>query len=209
LTAGSRAKLSGRVLEVPAARERGLRAWLLRPALSAGIVFRATLAVLVIATLAAPVTRLRAEMSGVDDALGHASLPWLAGAGAAETVCYLALAGMIGRLLGHGPGLSRFVALRLSVVIYGLGSVLPGSPAPGLAMATAELRSRGVPVARFATAFFWCVWFNLRGFLVLAALTSTMVTLRGLVPSGSAGIVLGAALLVLAGLTLTTALAGC
>lgn len=146
------------------------------------------------------------QLDGVDDALRRASVPWVVAAVAAEAACYLALGSMVRRLLGRDTRGDRWLAQRIGLVIYGLGSILPGSPAPGLAMAASELKGRGMTATRLAPALFWCTWFNIRGFLVLAALTGTTASLRGRVPSGTAGIVLGGVLFTFAGLSLTTAL---
>jgi uncharacterized membrane protein YbhN (UPF0104 family) len=176
-----------------------------RPKVTRKRLIRAGLAAVVVAGLVALGVNLSSQLGGVDDAMGRASLPWLVGALVAEVVCYAALGSMVGRLLGREQVAGRPVAMRLGLVIYGLGSVIPGSPAPGLAMAGAQLKARGMALARLGPALFWCTWFNVRGFLVLAALTGTTATLRGRVPSGSAGVVLGAVLFTVAALTLTTA----
>ncbi len=176
------------------------------PSLTRRFVIRAGLSSLVVAGLVVVAVNLSAQLDGVDDAIGRTSVPWLVAALAAEVICYAALGSMVGRLLGREQVAERLVAMRLGLVIYGLGSVLPGSPAPGLVMAGSELKARGMALTRLGPALFWCTWFNIRGFLVLAALTGTMVTLRGRAPEGSSGIVLGAVAFTLAGLALTTAL---
>ena len=177
-----------------------------RPRVTRRFLIRAGLGGLVIASLFVVGANLSSQLDGVDDAIGRASVPWLVAALAAEVICYAALGSMVGRLLGREQAANRGgVAMRLGLVIYGLGSVIPGSPAPGLAMAGARLKARGMALTRLGPALFWCTWFNVRGFLVLAALTGTTATLRGRVPSGSGGIVLGAVLFILAALTLTTA----
>lgn len=160
----------------------------------------------VVALLVWIVASLSSQLDGVDDALQRASVPWIGAAILAEALCYVALGSMVRRLLGRETAAGQWLAQRLGLVIYGLGSILPGSPAPGLAMAARELKARGMTATRLAPALFWCTWFNVRGFLVLAALTGTTAALRGRAPSGTAGLVLGAVLFTLVGLSLTTAL---
>src|SRR5262249_22932517 len=101
--------------------------------------------------------------------------------------------------------IGRLVSFRLGLLIYGLGSLLPGSPAPGMAIATIELTRRGLHMTRAALVLFWCCWFNLRAFFVLAVLTAFTATLRGRVPADLAGFVISGALFVVAGLFLTAA----
>jgi len=133
------------------------------------------------------------DAPGALEVLSDASAPWLMGAIAAEAVCYLFIGMLLHGLLG--PGLGRFVSVRAGLLIYGLGSVLPGSPAPGMALAGGELRRRGIAGSRLGLALFWCTWFNVRAFLVLAAWTAASAAVRGRTPEGTGlGVVVGVCL---------------
>lgn len=62
-------------------------------------------------------------------------------------------------------------ALRADLLLYGLGNVLPGSPAPGVALGGAELRRAGLPPRRVRFVLGFTVWFNIRTLLVLGAIS--------------------------------------
>ncbi|MDQ1378490.1 MAG: hypothetical protein QOE15_2663, partial [Acidimicrobiaceae bacterium] len=71
---------------------------------------------------------------------------WLVVGGLAEAASYAALGLLLRRLVGDR--VSRRNAVRLGLVVSGLGNVLPAAPAEGLVMAGAELRRRGVDSRR-------------------------------------------------------------
>ena len=72
--------------------------------------------------------------------------------------------------LAHGR-VSWWHAVRTDLLLFGLGNVLPGAPAPGAVLAAAELRRAGLSVrgARFVIAF--TAWFNVRTLLGIGAVT--------------------------------------
>jgi uncharacterized membrane protein YbhN (UPF0104 family) len=170
-----------------------------RPAL-----VRLALGAAVVLTGAVLLARLGDGIPAAGGALEDASVPWLVAALVAELLCYACIGQLLGRLLGGYRGPGRLVPFRSGLVIYGLGSLLPGSPAPGFGMAAIELRRRGFSSRRLSQAFLWCSWFNVRSFLALAALTGTTATFRGRVPSDATGFVIGAVLLVIGGLVVTS-----
>lgn len=96
--------------------------------------------------------------------------------------------------------------MRTAVVAFGLGNILPGSPAPGITLATVALRRRGVPVRRVGIAMGWTTWFMARAFLGLAATAAIVAAAQGHVPERHEALVLGVASFVLATLLLTVTL---
>ena len=109
---------------------------------------------------------------GIEDVL-HAvervTLGWTLAAIAAMLVGYLLLALHL-RRLAQGR-VSWWHAMRTDLLLFGLGNVLPGAPAPGAVLAAAELRRAGLSVrgARFVIAF--TAWFNVRTLLGIGAVT--------------------------------------
>lgn len=94
-------------------------------------------------------------------------LRWLVAAGAAEVVSYMLLGAHLRRLSGRVLGLTR--AVGVSLVWFGLGNILPGAPAPGIALAAAELPSVGVDARQARMILGLSAWFNSRTFLLVAA----------------------------------------
>ncbi len=152
------------------------------------------------------VSRAADDIPGAVDVLSDASLPWLAAAVVVQMLCYVLLGFQLARLVGREPRLGTLVSIRLALVAYGLGTLLPGAPAPGMVIASTELGRRGLPPGRAALAFFLSAWFNVRSFLVLALLTAMTATLRGRVPDNSRALVLVGAGFVAAALALTAAI---
>ena len=149
------------------------------------------------------VSRAADDIPGALDVLSDASLPWLAAAVVVQGLCYMLLAFQLTRLLGSELRPRKFVPVRLALVVYGLGTLLPGAPAPGMVIAATELSRRGVDSSRAALAFFLSAWFNVRSFLVLAVLTASTATLRGRVPDDSRALVFGGAGFLAAAFVLT------
>lgn len=177
-----------------------------RSPVSRGALLRLALGVLIAATVLAVVSNVADDLPGATDVLSDASLPWLAAAVAAQGLNYALLGFQLSRLVGGRPHLRRFVAVRIALVVYGLGTLVPGAPAPGMVLAARELTRRGIEPGRAALAFFLSAWFNVRSFLVLAILTAITATLRGRVPDDSRALVLGGAIFLAAALALTAAI---
>lgn len=88
------------------------------------------------------------------EALRHANPLWLPAALAVEVVCYVVI-GLELRILSRPVRPRLTVALRAGLVNSGLGSLLPGSPAPGIALTITQLRHHGVPAGNAAVAVGW------------------------------------------------------
>ena len=151
-------------------------------------------------------SRIADDVPGALDVLSDTSWPWLTAAITVELGCYVLLGFQLSRLLGGVRDFGRFFALQLALVIYGLGTLLPGAPAPGMVLAGRQLSRRGVEASQSSLAFFLSAWFNVRSFLILAVLTALLATLRGRVPDDWKMVVIGSALFVALGLVLLEAL---
>ena len=164
------------------------------------LIIRAVLSVLFAIIAVSVVVELAGGVADSFDAFRHASLPWLTAAFAAELFCYVCIAVQLSRLLGTHTHLGRTVPFKLGLLLYGLGSLMPGSPAPGLAIATVELRRRGMDAGRMTAALLWNSWFNVRAFLILGVFTGVIGLLRGRIPTNAQDVVVVAVIAVTAGL---------
>lgn len=96
---------------------------------------------------------------------------WLLLGVAAEAVSYLALGLQLRRLAGS-PGLTRRTAMRVALVVFGLGLITPASPAEGLALGAVELRRRGVRPRRIAVVLGFSEGYSWAALYLLAALNA-------------------------------------
>ncbi len=110
------------------------------------------------------------------DALERVTLGWTLAAVVSMLVGYLLLALQM-RRLAQGK-VSWAHAVRTDLLLFGLGNVLPGAPAPGAILAAAELRRAGMSArgTRFVLAF--TAWFNVRTLLGLGAVTFLIALAR-------------------------------
>ena len=107
----------------------------------------------------------------------HVHLAWIGVGLVAETVTYLALGGLLRRLLCRDGRVGMFASTRLGLVILGLGNVMPAAPAPGLTMAAVELRRRDIEPRRIALALGLMQWFTTRAMFLFLALNLLAVGL--------------------------------
>lgn len=111
--------------------------------------------------------------------LRHASLGWLAPALALE-ICSYALTGLMLRILqGDDGSLAWSTTVRVALVVWGLGSLLPASPAEGIAMSVAELRRRGVDRQHALTMLLLAGWFQFWALVLTAAAAAGLVDAVG------------------------------
>ena len=141
------------------------------------------------------------------EALSGADPGLLALAAGAELLSYIFIATTFGRLTGPGKRVSGWLAARTAIVAYGLGNILPGSPAPGITLATMDLRRRGMATRQRNLAMAWTAWFLVCGFLGIAGAAAVLGAARGRIPEENEAIVLGLASFVLAMLVVTALLA--
>jgi hypothetical protein len=108
---------------------------------------------------------------GVDDvlaALEHVSPGWVFAAVGATVGGYVLLALHMRRLTAGR--ISVWQAARADLLLFGLGNVLPGSPAPGALLAAAELRRDGLSTRRTRFVLAFTMWFNVRTLLGIGAI---------------------------------------
>ena len=108
---------------------------------------------------------------GVDDvltALEHVS-PGCVLTAVAATVGGYTLLALHMRRLAAGR-ISTWQAARADLLLFGLGNVLPGSPAPGALLAAAELRRDGLSARRTRFVLAFTMWFNVRALLGIGAI---------------------------------------
>lgn len=143
-------------------------------------------------------------IEGALDALGRADAGWLLVAAAAEVGVYSALGLLLAALLLPRVRHLWLTSARTGLILYGMGTILPGAPAPGLALATVGLRKAGIEPERITLALMWCSWFIVRAFVVLVIVTAAVALGRGHVPDAAfAPTIAGAACIGLAVIGLT------
>jgi uncharacterized protein (TIRG00374 family) len=116
-------------------------------------------------------------------ALSRAEPRWIAFAILAELCSYFLISIVFRVLTGPDNMIGRWLALRTALVAFGFGNILPGAPAPGLALATVELRRRGVTLRKRNLAMAWTAWFWITGFLALAATSTIAADILGHIPA--------------------------
>ncbi|MFN8050146.1 MAG: lysylphosphatidylglycerol synthase transmembrane domain-containing protein [Acidimicrobiales bacterium] len=134
-------------------------------------------------------------------ALRHADWSWVAAASVAEVVMYLTLGGLLVRLFRHQLALSFPTGTAVALVVYGLGGIMPASPAEGMSAAAVELRRRGVPVGDAARTLVLSEWERFVALAILVAVDQVVAVLNGrpLHLSLPLAVALSALVLVLAG----------
>lgn len=107
------------------------------------------------------------------DALRAARPGWVAGGAVCEAVSYLMLGLLLRQLVGER--IDRRTAVRLGLVVSGLGNILPAAPAEGVTMAGAELRRRNVDAHRTWISLGLLQWYWVRTLFAVAALDALVV----------------------------------
>lgn len=107
-------------------------------------------------------------VDGVLTALEHVSPGWALAAVVATIGGYALLAVHMRRLAAGR--ISAWQAARADLLLFGLGNVLPGSPAPGALLAAAELRRDGVSPRRTRFVLAFTMWFNVRTLMGIGAI---------------------------------------
>ena len=104
----------------------------------------------------------------VREAFDAVSAGWVFAALLAMLAGYLLLALHLRRLASAQISLWR--AARADLLLFGLGNVLLGAPAPGAVLAAAELRRDGLSPRRVRFVLAFTAWFNIRTLLGIGAL---------------------------------------
>ncbi|MBV8950470.1 MAG: flippase-like domain-containing protein [Actinobacteria bacterium] len=116
------------------------------------------------------------------EALRDLDARWLLVAVGCETVSYVLLSWQLRYLAGHQADLSPEAAMRLGLVVYGLGLITPASPAEGMVLASAELRRRGLNRRRAVLALGFSEWFSTGALYLLAAVNVLFAAALGDIP---------------------------
>jgi uncharacterized protein (TIRG00374 family) len=158
----------------------------------------------------AVVVSLVVAVAGFRDALDvmtHMDAAWIVLALSASAMRVL-LYGIQLTVIGRRSGSLRLVTgIELALVVYGLGAITPVSPAEGLTMASRELRRRGRSAHEARIALATSEWFTQRAFYAVAAADLIVVVLLGRLTFDESWPLFVAAVVVLAGLLGTAALA--
>jgi P-type Mg2+ transporter len=137
--------------------------------------------------------------------LRHASQGWLLPALLLEASMYALTGLMLRTLRGDNNTLGWGTTTRVGLVVWGLGSLLPASPAEGIAMAVAELRRRGVSRQDALTMLFVGWWFQFWALVLTAAASAALVGARAHVdPDDATHLVIAAAVLTVVAMTVVT-----
>ena len=142
-------------------------------------------------------------------ALTAARPGWLVIAASCEAVSYIMLGLLLRRLVA--ARVNRRNAIRLGLVVSGLGNILPAAPAEGVTLAGAELRRRNVDSHTTWIALGLLQWYWVRTLFAIGSLDALIVvavTSRRYSDEGPGRFVIGAvAVAILAVLAATTWLA--
>jgi uncharacterized membrane protein YbhN (UPF0104 family) len=121
------------------------------------------------------------------DELGKASLGWLPLALVLEMASYVLIGLMLRMLRGAHRTIGWGTTIRVALVLWGLGGLLPASPAEGIAMAATELRRRGVSRGESITMFAVAGWFQVWALALTAAAAAAVVSIAGRTDGSDAG----------------------
>ncbi len=101
---------------------------------------------------------------------------WAAVAVAAEVASYIALSLHLRYLGGREHNARRLAPFRLSLIVFGLGNVLPAAPAEGILMAGAALRRRRLAKRRAVLVLTLSQWFSTAALYAVAAIDVLVVS---------------------------------
>ena len=139
--------------------------------------WRAALGFLVAAALIYAAIQATGGLGDAWAQLRHSQPIWLAPALVAIIVRYVLIGGQLRRLSGHQVSLR--LGIGVSLVTYGLGSVLPAAPAEGMAMSIVELRRRSVEVKVSGLMLAASQWIQFWMLIIVFAIDRVAATLLG------------------------------
>jgi uncharacterized protein (TIRG00374 family) len=111
--------------------------------------------------------------------LRDASPGWLAPALALEVAAYAAAGWLLRLLRGDNRALRWGTTVRVALVMWGLGSLLPAAPTEGIALSVSELGRRGIARQRAITMLLVAGWFQFWALVLTAATASAVVDAVG------------------------------
>jgi uncharacterized protein (TIRG00374 family) len=119
---------------------------------------------------------------------------WIVVAGACELSVYIVLSLHLRFLAGPHANARRLAPFRLSLILFGLGSVLPAAPAEGLVMAGAMLQRRRLAKRRAMIVLGLSHWFSTAALYAVAAVDALLVLSLTRLPLPDRGALLGVAI---------------
>jgi uncharacterized protein (TIRG00374 family) len=111
--------------------------------------------------------------------LRHASRIWLVPALALEASSYALIGWTLRMLRGDKTTLGWPATVRVALVMWGLGSLLPASPAEGIAMSVSELRRRGIGRQHALAMLLVTGWMQFWALVLTAAAAAVLVDAIG------------------------------
>jgi len=172
----------------------------------------ATLVGLGLIAAAAALGAVLSSAGGIGDVLAaieRVSPGWTLAAAAAMPIGYALLALHLRRLTSDRISIAQ--AARADLLLFGLGNLLPGAPAPGALLAARALHRDGLSARRTKLALMFTMWFNVRTLIGLGALAFLVVSARGhpgVRGSGLLWLVAGGVIFALAGSAVLAARGG-
>ena len=107
--------------------------------------------------------------------LRHVSPVWLVPALVLEASSYATAGWLLWLLRGDNDALGFGTTVRIALVMWGLGSLLPASPTEGIALSVSELGRRGVGRQRAITMLLVAGWSQFWALVLTAAVASAAV----------------------------------
>jgi uncharacterized protein (TIRG00374 family) len=142
-----------------------------------------------------------AAAGGVSDAiqqLQQTDVIWLLPALGAEALSYAFFGLQLRRLRGPESALPWSLGILIALVAFGLGNLLPASPAEGMMMSVSELRSRGMTTRQASLLLVLAEWTSFWALVLVFAVDRLVVGAAGeLTGQGIASIVGGSLALVI------------
>ena len=123
------------------------------------------------------------DVASVQRSLAHMALPWVAVAVGMETMSFFWLSIHLRVLAGAPANAARAAPIRLALVVFGLGPVLPAAPAEGLVLAGSALKRRRMDRRRIAVLLGFSQWFSVRGLLCLTSVSLLLALATADIPT--------------------------
>jgi Mg2+-importing ATPase len=137
---------------------------------------------------------------GLSDALGqlrHSDPVWFPEAVLLEVAFYCLFGLQLLRISGPTCDLPWSTATRISLVVYGLGNLLPAAPAEGIALSISELKRRGMSAHRAGLMLVLAQWVQFWALVLIFAIDRLVAAAAGdLRGRGALAVIGGSALLV-------------
>ena len=106
------------------------------------------------------------DVASIQRSVAHIALPWVAVAVCMEIMSFFWLSVHLRVLAGAPANATRAAPIRLALVVFGLGPVLPAAPAEGLVLAGSASKRRRMDRRRIAVLLGFSQWFSVRGVAV-------------------------------------------